>query len=251
MTKQLDSDQISYEAYNTIREVINKIETTIQQASLSTNLDSSSSLSISSSSTSTSSSSLIASPISIQFEMIVNAFIKLVTKYPKEVILLGLIDIIPILGESIISKEITHQWDIIQNPMNIIDLYIQWMSSLSVFEIQDEDHDDNNENNSNQPKVFTKQSLENLKIQLNDFEENSKSIVQTAYDNLHQMIEKYSLPKIRRYLLNDWNVKDPEEVINCTKLMKGLQVKFILFYFFVKIIINYYRVFINIKFLKK
>lgn len=220
MEEQLDIDQTSYDAYNTIREVLNKIETTLQQVSNSDNsIDSYKSLSLpSSSSKSAAAVVVVPSSVSIQFEMIVNAFIKLIVKYPREIILLGFIDIIPVLGESIISKEIL-QWDIVENPMKLIDLYVQWMSSLSAFEIQDED--DMNENKS---KIITKQIIHSFAGKFSGFDENSNSIVQTAYDNLHQIIEKYSIPKLRRYLLNEWNVKNVEEVINCTNLIKGLKV---------------------------
>ena len=239
MTKQLDIDQTSYEAYNTIREVLNKIETTLHQSSTQVDLIDSRSLSSSLSSK----TAMVASSPPIQFEMIVNAFIKLVMNYPKEIILLGLIDIIPNLGESIISREIL-QWDILENPMKIIDLYVQWMSSLSVFEIQEEEVNEL-EDDLGQPKVLTKQILDDLKIKLNVLDENSKSIVQTAYDNLNQIIEKYSVPKLRRYLLNEWNVKNPGEVINCTNLMKGLKV--LLFQPSKQIFLTFYRVFIVIK----
>lgn len=150
--------------------------------------------------------------------MIVNAFVKLFTRYPKEVLMIGLIDIIPLLSEPIISKAL-EGWDIRHDPMRLIDLYIQWTSCLSVFEISTEDEE----------QTASAIDWKLIRNHPGFREMEPKAIVQTAYSELNQLIEKLSLPRLRRFLLNDWNVKLVSDVQSITGLMSGLQVNLIEF----------------------
>jgi hypothetical protein len=159
------------------------------------------------------------SPTEITFANIVHAFVKLMSRYPKEVLLLGLIDVIPLLSEPLLISAMD-QWEIRTDPMAIIDLYIQWTSTLSVFEISETSGMSGVASGGAGPVIDWKE----IKAHKGFQEMEPKAVVQTAYGELNLLIEKYSLPKLRRYLLNEWNVKAVEEVRQVTQLMNGLQV---------------------------
>jgi hypothetical protein len=166
---------------------------------------------------------------SLSFEMIVTACVKLFSKYPKEVLLVGLVDVIPQLSEPLIAHAIATQWRLLSQQeqrdlngertdrsMKLIDLYIQWTSALSVFEISGE------EKSSRVPVSVI--DWETVKLHAGFQEIEPKAIVQTAYAELNHLIEKYSLPQLRRYLLNEWNVKAADDTRQVTRLMSALQV---------------------------
>lgn len=214
LLRQFSNNEERYDALTAISEAFTRIQATIDSSLPGAPV---------SSAVGPSSGALVPSaPAGITFDNVVHAFVKLMSRYPKEVLLLGLVDVIPLLSEPLLTTALS-KWDIQTDPMALIDLYIQWTSTLSVFEISE----------SSSRSDITPPGLGMIdwnEIKAKGFQDmEPKAIVQSAYGELNLLIEKHSLPKLRRYLLNDWNVKSVEEVRQITQLMNGLQVYFLPF----------------------
>jgi hypothetical protein len=226
LLKQFASNEERYDALSAISEAFTRIQATIQSSPPSASVATASASGRSSSSSLAMVSSSLSSPAPggsgrITFANVVHAFVKLMSRYPKEMLLLGLIDIIPLLSEPLLITALD-TWNVSSDPMTLIDLYIQWTSTLSVFEISESPpHSRAAAGASSGGSVI---NWNEIKAQKGFQEMEPKAVVQTAYEELNRLIEKHSLPKLRRYLLNEWNVKAVEEVKQITQLINGLQV---------------------------
>eukprot|EP00602_Paraphysomonas_sp_CaronLab_P001696 CAMPEP_0185033934 /NCGR_PEP_ID=MMETSP1103-20130426/23360_1 /TAXON_ID=36769 /ORGANISM="Paraphysomonas bandaiensis, Strain Caron Lab Isolate" /LENGTH=847 /DNA_ID=CAMNT_0027570385 /DNA_START=61 /DNA_END=2601 /DNA_ORIENTATION=- len=144
---------------------------------------------------------------SITREHVVQGFLKLTSLYSEECMLLGLVDIIPSFAKQIIERDVS-QWDPMVEPMRVVGVYVDWMTSLSAFEAT-----------GGTEHSFAADSNESdLQHHLG-----GSSTVQPAYASLQSIMEGLCLPTLRRYLVNQWVVTDEEAAVNCAAMMKGMK----------------------------
>lgn len=128
---------------------------------------------------------------------------KVYNHFPIELSMLGLIPCVPQLGYELLHHKISN-WDIAEDPLLLADIYLEWSNAIESLEL---------------PNM----AIENGPDKLNATQAVSHSSdISNAKSNLSNLIETLALPKLRRYIINEFRVTS--DTHKCVTLMRSIKV---------------------------
>jgi tuftelin-interacting protein 11 len=141
-------------------------------------------------------------PLRVTREDILGGFRRVCVHFPEETKLLGLVDVLPAMAQPLLEHELIG-WNPGEQSGLLVELYVEWMSGISAFE-----------------EEVREQAEAGGDIGV---EGGGEAATSAAYRCLSLIIEKLSLPALRRYLVNDWETKDPLSTRTCADLLRGVK----------------------------
>ena len=126
---------------------------------------------------------------------IVNGIHKLLTLYPEECVLVGLLDVLPSLTEPFLVRDLSVKWDMVHSPMGVVDVYIDWKMAFALVDISPEGGPGEETLDT---QTFSSRALQG-------------------------MFDTHVAPRLSSYIRNEWDVTDVPEVTTCVGVIRGVK----------------------------